>query len=147
MAANTALREDVLQSATKFLQDPKVQSAALAKKVAFLESKGLTNDEIEEALARSSGKSTQNATGAVVAGQQQPQQQQQYYQGYPPQQGYMPGPGVAVGPPRPKMDWKDYFIAAVVFGGVSYGVFELTKVRRKLRTRGRRIVAPDSAFL
>ncbi|KAJ2189184.1 peroxisomal membrane protein pex14, partial [Coemansia sp. RSA 353] len=46
------LREDVIESAVRFLMDPKVNSSTLAKKVSFLESKGLTNAEIEDALAR-----------------------------------------------------------------------------------------------
>ncbi|KAJ2583641.1 peroxisomal membrane protein pex14, partial [Coemansia sp. RSA 1804] len=41
-----ALREDVIESAVRFLTDPKVQSSTLAKKISFLETKGLTTGEI-----------------------------------------------------------------------------------------------------
>ncbi|ORZ39483.1 peroxisomal membrane anchor protein conserved region-domain-containing protein [Catenaria anguillulae PL171] len=47
--------------AVRFLTDEKVKSAPMAKKIAFLESKGLTSQEIDVAVARASG-------GAAVAG-------------------------------------------------------------------------------
>lgn len=49
---------------------------------------------------------------------------QQYYgQPYAPQHAAWQPP-----PPPPKRDWRDWFIMATVVGGVSYGVYELTKV-------------------
>jgi len=56
-----------------------VQTSPLAKRVAFLETKGLTNDEIEEALSRAQGKATTTAAApapapAAVAALQQQQQ-------------------------------------------------------------------------
>ncbi|KAK9768580.1 peroxisomal membrane protein pex14 [Basidiobolus ranarum] len=112
-----ANREDVILSAVKFLKDPKVQSSALAKKVAFLESKGLTSAEIEEALSRVSGAgpavpgAPPVPAGAVPAGS---------YAG--PAVQYTIAP-----PPVKSLDWKDYFIAAVVTGGVGYGVYSLAR--------------------
>ncbi|KAI8059064.1 peroxisomal membrane anchor protein conserved region-domain-containing protein [Gilbertella persicaria] len=108
------MREDLITSAISFLSDPKVQSAPLAKKVSFLESKGMTSEEIEEAMARVNGKSI----GAVA-----------------PQVGTMatqqPGMMVQHAPPpvpaRPAYDWRDIFIAAVLAGGVGYGVWTLAK--------------------
>ncbi|KAH6595896.1 hypothetical protein BASA61_003650 [Batrachochytrium salamandrivorans] len=47
-----APREDLVANAVKFLRDPKVQTAPLAKRLAFLETKGMTSAEIEAALAR-----------------------------------------------------------------------------------------------
>ncbi|EEY22085.1 peroxisomal membrane protein PER10 [Verticillium alfalfae VaMs.102] len=48
---------------------------------------------------------------------------QQYYgQPYAPQHAAWQPP-----PPPPKRDWRDWFIMATVVGGVSYGVYELTK--------------------
>ncbi|KAF8982801.1 peroxisomal membrane protein pex14 [Entomortierella lignicola] len=117
-------REDILNSAVKFLQDPKVQASSLGKKVSFLESKGLTTQEIEEAMKRANGTSTGAApvpTTAVAL----------------PQGGVAaygpPGGGqimVAQGPPPPlpaKYDWKDMFIAAVVAGGFSYSLWQVAK--------------------
>ncbi|ORY06826.1 hypothetical protein K493DRAFT_13166 [Basidiobolus meristosporus CBS 931.73] len=44
------LRENVLKSAIHFLRIPEVRNSSLAKKIAFLEFKGLTKTEIHEAL-------------------------------------------------------------------------------------------------
>ncbi|RUS15381.1 peroxisomal membrane anchor protein conserved region-domain-containing protein [Endogone sp. FLAS-F59071] len=110
-------REELLASAVKFLQDPNVQSSPLAKKVAFLESKGLTADEIEVAMARASGKALAPPAGVLP-------------QGTLPQGAYPPGAVVLQGPPvppRPRYDWRDLFIAAVMAGGVGYGLWLLVK--------------------
>ncbi|KAJ2715128.1 peroxisomal membrane protein pex14 [Coemansia spiralis] len=114
-ATPQALREDIIESAVRFLADPKVQASTLAKKISFLETKGLTNAEIEDALARArspsaaqAGSSTAVAAPAPGFGYAQPMQ--------PPRP-----------PPRPHLDWKDYFIAAVVAGGLGYGLFMLAK--------------------
>lgn len=106
-------REELLASAVKFLQDPNVQSSPLAKKVAFLESKGLTADEIEEAMARASGKALAPALPQGPQGV------------YPPGTVVLQGPPV---PPRPRYDWRDLFIAAIMAGGVGYGLWWLVKV-------------------
>ena len=55
--STTELRENLISSASKFLSDEKVASTPLAKKIAFLESKGLNAQEIEEAMRRSSSSS------------------------------------------------------------------------------------------
>ncbi|KAJ1662074.1 peroxisomal membrane protein pex14 [Coemansia sp. RSA 1813] len=119
-----ALREDVIESAVRFLTDTKVQSSTLAKKISFLETKGLTTDEIEYALARS--KSPQTVTGSQQASTtaQDPRPQ-----GLAPAYGYANQAGPPAPPPpppsRPPLDWKDYFIAAVVAGGLGYGLYVL----------------------
>ncbi|KAJ1812713.1 peroxisomal membrane protein pex14 [Coemansia sp. RSA 2598] len=121
-----ALREDIIESAVRFLSDPKVQSSTLAKKISFLETKGLTNAEIEDALARaknghqgtdSAGETAQQSqqTGAVVPASTAP--------GY----GYAQPMAPSTPPPRPHLDWKDYFIAAVVAGGLGYGLYMFAK--------------------
>ena len=48
----TSIREEMVSASVKFLRDPKVTSAPLAKKIAFLESKGVTNAEIQVAISR-----------------------------------------------------------------------------------------------
>ncbi|RUP45603.1 peroxisomal membrane anchor protein conserved region-domain-containing protein [Jimgerdemannia flammicorona] len=118
-------REELLQSAVKFLKDPNVQSSPLAKKVAFLESKGLTPDEIEDAMARASGKAVVPAAPLPVAGAPAPAPGL-----YPPAGPYPPGTMVLQAPPVPpraKYDWRDVFISAVMAGGVGYGVWLLAK--------------------
>ncbi|KAF9201336.1 peroxisomal membrane protein pex14 [Haplosporangium sp. Z 27] len=115
----SGLREDILASAVKFLQDPNVQSSPLGKKVAFLESKGLTSKEIEEAMARVNGTST-GATAATAPAV--------VHQAAVPYQGQ--GQVMMAPPPPPlpyKYDWKDMFIAAVVAGGFSYGMWQIAK--------------------
>jgi hypothetical protein len=118
----SAKREDILASAVKFLQDPKVQASSLGKKVAFLESKGLTSEEIEEAMQRANG-TAPAATAGSVSTALVPGQPQQQMMPYPGQQVMMAPP-----PLPPKYDWKDMFIAAVVAGGFSYGMWQVAKV-------------------
>lgn len=119
----SGIREDILASAVKFLQDPNVQTSSLGKKVAFLESKGLTSQEIEEAMSRANGTSSPAAAssaGPVVPAGPQGQVMMPYPNGQ-----VMMAP-----PPLPaKYDWKDMFIAAVVAGGFSYGMWQVAKVR------------------
>lgn len=119
------MREELITSAISFLSDPKVQSAPLAKKVSFLESKGMTSEEIEEAMARVNGKSS--GTAATTA---TPVSVPQTGSGMMVQQQ----PGMAMAPPplppRPAYDWRDIFIAAVLAGGVGYGVWTLAKVNK-----------------
>jgi peroxin-14 len=116
------MREELITSAISFLSDPKVQSAPLAKKVSFLESKGMTSEEIEEAMARVNGKSSGGAVATTTTTTNMPQGMMVQQQ-----------PGMAMAPPplppRPSYDWRDIFIAAVLAGGVGYGVWTLAKVK------------------
>ena len=57
-------RGALLSSAVSFLRDPSTASSPLAQRIAFLESKGLTPPEIEQALATASG----NAPGPQYGG-------------------------------------------------------------------------------
>lgn len=121
----SAKREDILASAVKFLQDPKVQASSLGKKVAFLESKGLTSEEIEEAMSRANGAAPSAAPVTPVAA---PGGQMVQY-GHPGPQGQGQMMVAGVPPPLPqKYDWKDMFIAAVVAGGFGYGMWQVAKV-------------------
>ena len=103
------MREDLIQSAVQFLVDPAVQKAALAKRVSFLESKNMTQDEIEESLRRANSPASQPPPlpssppyRTQFANQQQP-------------------------PQLPGRDWRDWFIMAVVSGGIGYGMYFLAK--------------------
>jgi peroxin-14 len=122
-----SVREDVLASAVKFLQDPKVQSSPLARRIAFLESKGLTSEEIEQAMQRASGGAS--TTGAVVS--TAPGAMQSMMPGGQPMYGqpmYL-GPPMQPPPPPPKeRDWKDYFIATTIAFGIGYGIYQFAKV-------------------
>ena len=104
----TANRQELIQSAINFLKDPQVQNSPLQKRVTFLESKGLTSDEIEEALRQVKGGSSSAAPAPSL----------------PPNQGMV----IAQPPPVPRMDWRDYFIAAILIGGIGYAIVEVAKV-------------------
>ncbi|KAJ2780296.1 peroxisomal membrane protein pex14 [Coemansia javaensis] len=125
VAQPAALRGDIIDSAVRFLADPKVQSSTLAKKISFLESKGLTNAEIEDALARArSAAQLQPQDPAAAAAGSSSSSDAAVATSYGYAQPMRPPPPP---PPRPPLDWKDYFIAAVVAGGLGYGLFMLAK--------------------
>ncbi|KAJ3148473.1 peroxisomal membrane protein pex14 [Geranomyces variabilis] len=112
------VREDIVASAVRFLSDPKVQESPLAKRVAFLETKGLSADEIEEAMSRTNG-------GIAVAAPTVSQGVAPGLAQYAPQQypAYAPPPP----PPRAPYTWKDYTLGAVGAVGAGYGVYSLVK--------------------
>jgi len=122
------VREDLIQSAISFLQDPSVAQAPIEKKIAFLQSKNLTQEEIDVALSRvGDGSAT---VAPVAAGPGGPPANYQYRPPYPQQGGYAPYPpyGFQQPPPEvPKRDWRDWFIMATVMGGVGYGIYFTAK--------------------
>ena len=84
------------------LQDPSVAASALDKRIAFLKSKNLTQEEIDVALARAGdGSQAENAVPAALPsqypyqGQQMTRQSTGYGYGYGPYQG---GPWAQVPP-------------------------------------------------
>ena len=104
-----SIREDLVASAVQFLQDGAVQQAPLAKRVAFLESKNMTASEIDAAMRRAANPSP---SPSLPPQGSYPRQQRQSQEA----------------PPLPNRDWRDWFIMAVVTGGVTYGVYTLAKV-------------------
>lgn len=122
------VREDLVSSAVTFLQDPSVASAPIEKRIAFLQSKNLTQEEVDAALARAGGEGPPPST-AVSAPSGQPPQPYGYQQP-PPPPGYGAYPGYwqqPPPPPVPKRDWRDWFIMATVMGGVGYGLYFTAK--------------------
>ncbi|EAU34997.1 conserved hypothetical protein [Aspergillus terreus NIH2624] len=134
-------REELVSSAvtcmsttpSPFLQDPSVASSPIEKRVAFLQSKNLTKEEIELALSRvgeDPAAAAAAAAGSSSSGYQAPTQQAVYRPppspaqgyGYPPYGQWQPPP-----PEPPKRDWRDWFIMATVMGGVGYGLYYVTK--------------------
>jgi len=114
-------------SAITFLQDPNVVGSSVENKISFLRSKNLTQEEIDASFARSG-----QAVGGTVAPVPSPAAgaPPAYYpppQHYPPQSPYGAWPQA---PPQepPRRDWRDLFIMATVVGGVSYGLYSITKV-------------------
>ncbi|RJE23554.1 peroxisomal membrane anchor protein [Aspergillus sclerotialis] len=115
-------REELVSSA-----DPSVASSPVEKRVAFLQSKNLTQEEIDLALSRAG--EDLSAASAAASSQSYPPPQQSYRPpppapgyGYPPYGQWQPPP-----PEPPKRDWRDWFIMATMMGGVGYGLYFITK--------------------
>ena len=98
-----------------------------------MESKGLNQEEIEEALKRANDNSTttssssssssvasSNLSNTTSSPSYQSQQQQQVYS-QPPIDYY----NVVPPPPVPEKSWKDYFIMATATAGVTYGLYQV----------------------
>ncbi|CAH0519441.1 unnamed protein product [Peronospora belbahrii] len=70
------MREDQVVSGLKFLQHPSVQSTPISERMTFLEGKGMTKEEIQEAIERyHNGKKEESSTDQATL---QTQQQQPY---------------------------------------------------------------------
>lgn len=110
------MNDELIKSAVSFLRDPNVSSSPLNKKIEFLQSKGLNEQEVEEALKQA------NDTAVTTS----PSQQTSY--NYPPQQAYpaqAPLDYYNVPPQVPDRTWKDYFIMATATAGVTYGLYQV----------------------
>ncbi|KAF2211043.1 hypothetical protein CERZMDRAFT_43997 [Cercospora zeae-maydis SCOH1-5] len=117
------VREDLVEGAVSFLQDPSVASAPLEQRVAFLHSKNLTQEEIDTSLARVGQAPPAGATSQPPVQYRQPQ-----YNNYNAGYGQQPFGGWQQPPPEPpRRDWRDYFIAATVASGIGYGLYWTAK--------------------
>lgn len=126
MTIGTMAREELVKSAITFLQDPSAAGAPLEKRIQFLQSKNLTQEEIDLALARAGD--DQHAAPPTALYYPHPQQQQNLYRRSPPQYGYNPYAEWQPPPPElPKRDWRDWFIMATVVGGASFGFYTLAQ--------------------
>lgn len=112
------MNEDLIASAIDFLKDPNVVSSPLTKKIEFLESKGLNQQEIEEALRRvDNGVSNEqnnkhsNTTNPSTTYNSPNPLPIDYYNVNPPA--------------LPEKTWKDYFIMATATAGVTYGIYQV----------------------
>lgn len=97
------LRREMITSAVKFLTDPKVLEAPLAKRIGFLESKGLTQNEIQAALAESQESASTNISIAPLV---------------PARMSVL----------KPERDWKDLTLAIIGASATTYGIFMLAHV-------------------
>ncbi|CAO2180573.1 unnamed protein product [Urochloa humidicola] len=68
--APQAMREEYIQNAVNFLSHPRVKGSPVFRRRSFLEKKGLTNEEIDEAFRRVPDPKP-NGTDAAAAGSQQ----------------------------------------------------------------------------
>lgn len=114
---STPDRQELVRNAVVFLTDPKAsssndpygnmtelpwvqtQASPLAQRVQFLEAKGLTGPEIEEAMRQAAMSS--NVTRAPA----------QPYAPSPYGPVYGPMPYTPVQPPPQQWDWRDYFVS------------------------------------
>ncbi|KEP53675.1 putative peroxisomal membrane anchor protein (Pex14) [Rhizoctonia solani 123E] len=108
-------RRELVKNAVEFLSDSKIQAAPLTKRISFLESKGLTTAEIEDAISQSASSSTTSRPSSIYS---VPQSQFAFQS---------PPTTVVVPPPIPQRDWRDYFIMALVSGGLMYGLTALAR--------------------
>ncbi|KAK5169861.1 peroxisomal membrane protein pex14 [Saxophila tyrrhenica] len=117
-------REELIEGAVTFLQDPSVSSAPIEQKLSFLRSKNLTHEEIDASLARAGQPPTASSTSAPPSTYQpqyrQPQQQHGYQQQYPPYWNQPP-------PEPPHRDWRDWFIMATITAGVGSALWWTAK--------------------
>ncbi|KAL8651439.1 MAG: hypothetical protein Q9226_004712 [Calogaya cf. arnoldii] len=122
------VREDLISSAV-VLQDPSVTGSPLDKQIAFLQSKNLTQEEIDVALGRTADSSSQPTTPSAPPPNH----------GYPNQQmirqpdgygyGYGPYPNSPWSQPiePPRRDWRDYFIVATLTSTLGYTLYALSR--------------------
>ncbi|KAF6981556.1 hypothetical protein CFC21_000025 [Triticum aestivum] len=112
------VREEYVQNAVKFLSHPKVRGSAVVYRRSFLQNKGLTNDEIDEAFRRVPDPPPTTASP--------PTQTQSPVPAAAPQAYAQPAAGpIVVAAPQPRLTWYRAFIAAgLLLGfGASAAVF------------------------
>ncbi|XP_008647885.1 peroxin Pex14 isoform X2 [Zea mays] len=135
------VREDYVENAVKFLSHPKVRGSPVVYRRSFLEKKGLTTQEIDEALRRVPD--PEPITTATASPQQQvgSQNQSAGAQTYAPARSMHPataGPVV-----RPRFSWYQAFLAAgLLLGfGASTAVFIKKLFLPRLKSWIRNVVA------
>ncbi|XP_059152526.1 peroxisomal membrane protein PEX14-like [Physella acuta] len=114
LAPGEGPRENLISTAVKFLQNPKVMSSPLYQKKAFLEKKGLTQEEINLAVQRS---------GVKESAEVRPHEpQQEFHNGIISPNALTPIP--------PRSAWakaRDVTFTTVIVASVSYVVYQLFK--------------------
>ena len=110
------MNEELIVSAIAFLKDPNVSGSPLTKKVEFLESKGLNQQEIEESLRRVNEPVSKTTSSNQSVQSTHPA----------PTNNYVPPIDYYNSPPAlPDRSWKDYFIMATATVGVTYGLYQV----------------------
>ncbi|KAH8687373.1 peroxisomal membrane anchor protein conserved region-domain-containing protein [Tricladium varicosporioides] len=118
-------RATILEQAKKFLEEDEVKNASTDKKIAFLETKGLREGEIQELLAvtRNSEASSSTSTESVSSQASQPTQdaytrlassqisQPSSQSSSPPQQTYTPPQTSSSSPQPPIITYPEFLVA------------------------------------
>jgi len=123
------MREELLSPAVDFLRSPKVQTSPLANKISFLEKKGLTNEEIQEAIKRAN--ITQTSTPQTQTQQTQLTHDQQPISPQMQMQTQMQTSQVVAQNSSQSLSWKDIFIGTSIVGGALYFGFGILQVKKK----------------
>ncbi|KAJ8479539.1 hypothetical protein OPV22_023266 [Ensete ventricosum] len=150
---NPSLREDQVQNAVKFLSHPKVRSSSVVHRRSFLEKKGLTKEEIDEAFRRVPDPPSTAATGeAYTRGPAMQQKSSTTMQRQDlvetPQPAAAPTNVVSVAPTQqlPKFHWSHALLAAGVLASSGVGTALLFKkmVVPRLKAWIRKVVEEES---
>uniref|UniRef100_A0A0D9WBP8 Peroxisomal membrane protein PEX14 n=1 Tax=Leersia perrieri TaxID=77586 RepID=A0A0D9WBP8_9ORYZ len=147
-APPAAVREDYVGNAVKFLSHPKVRGSPVLYRRSFLEKKGLTNDEIDEAFRRVPDPQPSTTTPSPSPPSQQANSQnlstlvQQPYAPAQPVTGPAPAGSIVLAT-QPKFSWYRAFIAAgLLLGfGASAAVFVKKLLLPRLKSWIRKVVA------
>ncbi len=139
MASAKRIRQDMVESAVTFLLDGSISDSPLAKKIEFLEAKGLTDDEVKEAIRRAQISSADPNADIKSVGKPQgpipPNPPPKDYQisGLHNNSNIKDGRGMypmyyANAPPlSAERDWKDYLILGTATAGLMYGVYKVVR--------------------
>ncbi|WWC65032.1 uncharacterized protein I303_107646 [Kwoniella dejecticola CBS 10117] len=125
-SSSSSNRHELIRNAVLFLNDPKVASSSLTSRIQFLESKGLNEPEIQQALSQAA-QGASSIEGSIPERPRDPAPRYGYNQATGREYGYGYGQGVMHPPEPPRRDWRDLFIMAVISGGVVYGLSVLAK--------------------
>lgn len=123
MRESTSIPRTQTLTVLPVLQDPSVAASPVESRIAFLQSKNLTQEEVDAALARADGQAAAPSYANYAPQQQVARQPPPGYGG-----GYQQPWQPQAPPELPKRDWRDWFIMATVAGGVSYGLYTVAKV-------------------
>eukprot|EP00267_Zea_mays_P052313 XP_020405353.1 peroxin Pex14 isoform X5 [Zea mays] len=142
------MREDYIQNAVKFLSHPKVKGSPVFHRRSFLEKKGLTSEEIDEAFCRVPDPKP-NGTDAVAAGRQQANNPSQsvVLQPYTEVQPQAATASATAGPIVPhtkaQLSWVNTLLGAGLFLGLGASAAITLKklVIPSLKSWTRRVVA------
>ncbi|KAK1321563.1 Peroxisomal membrane protein PEX14 [Acorus calamus] len=135
------LREDQVQNAVKFLSHPKVRGSPVIYRRSFLEKKGLTKDEIDEAFRRvpdpPSNVTSVEAATSNQAGQ--PKTSASLQTQVPPVNAV----SVVPKPQQPKFQWSHFFVAigALAASGAGTAVFFKKVIVPRLKAWIREVVS------
>jgi peroxin-14 len=124
------IRNDLVNNAVSFLTDSSVNDTPLAKKIQFLESKGMSNAEIQHALSLAQQQPI-SSTASISLPQSSPSPPLTMQQGQGQGQSLTSNPGIypyytPLPPPAPRSyDWKDYVIMGTTTAGFIYGAYQV----------------------